>query len=298
MAQGKGKIKGWITKNGQHIPIYDHYTAEPSPRLKNAKIKANRANAIDPMTVKTIKDVQEVVMGEHTDSYTDDKRYQEALDGASEVNTRENEIDEEMKRINEELKTEMHIPTKEEMPGFDRFERELFAEYTEKGEQLKDQEQKLREERNNLSKKREQYNRTMEMLDDQAYRRQIEDFRGTQIRPTEKTEFKGFQLDTATSYYEGLREKGEAFVAEMSPKEYLERCAYQVFDTTLERTLRAVNPKAVQKYSVEMNNGTNFYMPVLNLADKEQEGRHRAVTAIVNGIEKIPVLVVPKKRGY
>lgn len=37
MAQGKGKIKGWITKNGVHIPIYDHYTASKSePSFKNS----------------------------------------------------------------------------------------------------------------------------------------------------------------------------------------------------------------------------------------------------------------------
>jgi len=41
MAKGKGEIKGWITKNGVHIPIYGHYSIRggEEPRTKGARWK-------------------------------------------------------------------------------------------------------------------------------------------------------------------------------------------------------------------------------------------------------------------
>lgn len=43
MARGKGEIKGWITKNGVHIPIYDHYTVREGhePGEKGFRSKFN-----------------------------------------------------------------------------------------------------------------------------------------------------------------------------------------------------------------------------------------------------------------
>lgn len=42
MAKGKGTIKGWITKNGVHIPIYGEYTVEktePKPKRSSFQRK-------------------------------------------------------------------------------------------------------------------------------------------------------------------------------------------------------------------------------------------------------------------
>ena len=44
MAQGKGEIKGWITRNGVHIPIYGEYTAEQN-EPKNAKTSVKEKDA-------------------------------------------------------------------------------------------------------------------------------------------------------------------------------------------------------------------------------------------------------------
>ena len=82
----------------------------------------------------------------------------------------------------------------------------------------------------------------------------------------------------------------------MSPSEYLQRCAYQVFeDATIESTLAAIDESNVKKYADMMKNGTKFDMPYLNFMSGQQEGRHRAAAAMQAGIAKIPVLVVGER---
>lgn len=122
-------------------------------------------------------------------------------------------------------------------------------------------------------------------------------------RTTQK-EFKGFSTtSTGMSYYndfltaEGaeymLKAKGmKAYIAEMSPKEYMTRCAKQIFSSTIERQVQALETSNVAKYKVSMQGGVKFDMPVLDYARGTQEGRHRAYVANELGIKKIPVLIV------
>lgn len=113
-----------------------------------------------------------------------------------------------------------------------------------------------------------------------------------------KDDYEGFQLDTHTPAYQRLYEKGEAKIVEMSPKEYLQRCATDIFDSTYERQVRAVMADAKHTYELAdmMKAGTKMYMPSLDYNNKGQEGRHRAAAAILNGIERMPVLIIPKRR--
>lgn len=45
--KGRGKIKGWITKNGVHIPIYENYTVRKGvePEEVKARFKSNKAKS-------------------------------------------------------------------------------------------------------------------------------------------------------------------------------------------------------------------------------------------------------------
>lgn len=124
--------------------------------------------------------------------------------------------------------------------------------------------------------------------------------------PTKRRQFEGFSTaTTGMSYYndflhddtlEYMRtHKGlDGYIAEMSPKEYLECCA-DIFDSTFENQIYSTFREDIEKYAEKMKSGIKFNMPVLNYADNQQEGRHRAQAAYLAGIKIIPVLVVKNK---
>lgn len=78
----------------------------------------------------------------------------------------------------------------------------------------------------------------------------------------------------------------------MSSKEYMEKCAKYVHDTTTEDEYDNINPTDVKAISLLVDKGQKLETPVLNIADKTQEGRHRSVVASEKGFDKIPVYVV------
>ena len=112
---------------------------------------------------------------------------------------------------------------------------------------------------------------------------------------TTTTGMSGYDDYLQKSYQSTLARQGiKAYVAEMTPKEYLERSARQVFKTTYEQQVLATLSGNVPKYTKMMKQGVKFHMPVLNLRDghEAQEGRHRAVSALLLKSTKIPVLIV------
>lgn len=122
---------------------------------------------------------------------------------------------------------------------------------------------------------------------------------------TNKISFKGFTTSsTGMSYYDNFLnekdlqymqdKKGETgYIAEMSPIEYLERCA-NIFNSTFESQIQATDINAIEKYAKMMDNGKQFHMPVLNYSTFTQEGRHRAQAAYLNEYDTIPVLIITK----
>ena len=80
----------------------------------------------------------------------------------------------------------------------------------------------------------------------------------------------------------------------MTADEYLQRCADDIFDMTLEQTMAPVDWGNVRKYSKLMKDGNKFAIPYLDLVYKQQEGRHRvlAFKELCGEDAILPVLVI------
>lgn len=52
MARGKGEIKGWITRNGVHIPIYGHYSVRGGEEPQSRGAKWKRKKELSPRQVR------------------------------------------------------------------------------------------------------------------------------------------------------------------------------------------------------------------------------------------------------
>ena len=123
------------------------------------------------------------------------------------------------------------------------------------------------------------------------------------LKSTSKRDFKGFTtattgtsfgdefLDADTLSYLETRKGITAFITEMSPIEYLERCA-DLFDSTVESMIFSTDNDLIYKYAEMMKSGVKFHMPWLNYVDAGQEGRHRAQAAFLAGIKTMPVLII------
>lgn len=158
----------------------------------------------------------------------------------------------------------------------------------------------LREENSKILKQMTEIEKVQSKADDQlriikARAAEVErkDHKFSKPKKATKSDYKGFDMtDMGVSYYNDLLEKGRGYVAEMSPKEYLLRCAFQIFKGTIESCLNGVSETNAQKYASKMKSGEKFHMPYLNFREGQQEGRHRAVAAYLNGIKLIPVFIV------
>lgn len=173
--------------------------------------------------------------------------------------------------------------------------------YSEKGQELEAQIKAEEEKAISLLKERDVALRSMREIKDRAHAEQIANVSFDKPRKATKDSYEGFKTDdTGVPFYNDIMDKNYAnskglktYIAEMSPKEYIQRCAYEIFEGgTMESTLGAVDTENLAKYTEAMSNGTKFNTPYLNYADGGQEGRHRALAAYNNGIETIPVLIV------
>lgn len=171
--------------------------------------------------------------------------------------------------------------------------------YTEKGKQLKAEYDKYFKESMDYSHEMTVAGDKLREIKQKEHDKQSKDIHLEHTKDATSNDYEGFTTKTTgTSYYDDYLngEKNGGRIAEMSPKEYLQRCAYQIFDSaTIESTIAALDDKNVKKYAEQMKSGTKFDMPYLNFASGQQEGRHRAAAAMQLGIDKIPVLVVGER---
>ena len=117
-----------------------------------------------------------------------------------------------------------------------------------------------------------------------------------------------FKRSTGTSYYDNfLNDKDLKYMQKsknrtgeivmMSPAEYYEECATNIFEGSSVTSLklqRGSNSELIQQYEEDMKNGDKFPLCYLNYPDHAQEGLHRMMAAgnVYGWDTKFPVLVV------
>lgn len=113
--------------------------------------------------------------------------------------------------------------------------------------------------------------------------------------------------NTGVSYYNNfLNDKDKEYmrksknrvgrIVNMTPDEYYRMCATQVFNSSVDRLKRQriVDDDSLDNLQSLLDKGVKFWMPYINLADKNQEGLHRMMVLGDNfgWNTSFPVLVV------
>lgn len=230
------------------------------------------------------------------DSYINTPEFQKAYDGFSDSINKHDKAYDEYKKIREQIKTLPNKP-KDEWTMEDEFQSILGNRPKIGAEKLIEEKEKAFAEVQKYGKLRDEYSEKMNEIKTIAHNQQISEYTYTKPKPATQKEYDGFKTDdTGTSYYNDIltgERRSKSYLAEMSPKEYIKRCAFDIFDNaTIESTIHGTNSDNVAKYTKMMAEGTKFDLPYLNYQSQNQEGRHRALAAYNLGIEKIPVLIV------
>ena len=235
------------------------------------------------------------------DSYINTEEYQKAADQFRDAVDRSEELRKEIEVLEEQYNLESHPKPREEWDIDDELDALLGKKprvTTEVGAAIKEELDAKQKERWNLTKQRDMAGDRLRKIKEAEHYKQMMNYHSTGLRPATKSDYEGFRTDTTgTSFYddilEGRKPGYRSALVEMSPREYLEKCAYEIFDNaTIESTIRGVERKNVAKYTEMMKNGTKFDLPYLNFKNQQQEGRHRALAAYDLGIETIPVLAI------
>lgn len=171
--------------------------------------------------------------------------------------------------------------------------------YTPEGEKIRKSIANVDNEIHTLRAREEEIREGKTALKNKASKEQLANYTFKAPTPATQTEYPGFDITKATHNDEvqDAINNGTAFIAEMSPLEYLDRAAHEIFtDSTLESTIMSANSlKEVSQYADAMRNGAQF--PILDLrynskSGRGQEGLTRALAAYEAGIDKVPVAII------
>ena len=238
----------------------------------------------------TMNDLIRMVAG--NDSYALTDQYQRDLREASDLYTQYDSLKSEWMDLRSELEKEVEVD-----PALGRQLSKVLGLYTERGQELKKQSDSKYNDMKDAESRWQTATDRIQRADAANRENQIRTFSADTVSPPKRQSYKGFEMDTHTPYLQEHLKNGTGYIVEMSPRDYIGLVATRVFNnSSIESTVRGTIPSNVQKYAKQMRNGTKFHMPSLNLKDRHQEGRHRALAAMLNGYDRIPVLVVPGRR--
>jgi len=156
----------------------------------------------------------------------------------------------------------------------------------------------LDSKRKELEEEVRKYQSVMNRYDTQNSKKQREEYGRPEFKEA-KGNYPGFKLnESTTSNVDRALKEGRAKVVEMTPEQYVRECSHYIFNnSTVQKTLRSrLGNKDTEKYAAMMRQGVKFDTPYIDYTNEGQEGLHRAVAAYMNGIEKMPVIVIGKRR--
>lgn len=229
------------------------------------------------------------------DSYVNDKTYRDILTERTESLSEQSSIIKKINELEDKLKGLESVPK----PRSEWTAEDMMKSILGKTPMMQSEESKTLEKQiDDLWKKHKglsgivsKTNDTIEKLDKQNFLEQIKKWHSDTPEISTNTHFIGFSTKMRIAQFDEDLMNGIGYIAEMSPKEYLERCAYDIFDSTYESAVLGADAESILKYAKMMSEGVEFDMGYLDYNSKKQEGRHRAMAAELLGIEKIPVYI-------
>lgn len=203
------------------------------------------------------------------------------------------EIRSQITNLQKELESETIEDNDPEVQALGGLLASMFNSYTERGEEIRKEIGQLRREQDVIQGVLNNRRERIDTQDRADYMNEIAVWNQNRPKLVDITtnEYEGFSLDSKTGSIETALAKGDAIIVEMSPKEYIQRISYDIFGSSLARGTRGVNIENIKRYAKEMRRGVKYDLPWLDYKNKGQEGRHRAMAAILNGYKKIPVAV-------
>lgn len=292
----------WITVKGKHIPVYKD---EHGQDVFGIGSESKQKSPVD-MDDKELRGHIEKTFIDN-DSYFKTQEYkdlQNYVHTAFETSQKlEKEWLEKSKEAEKEIDQDSYKELVEMFDG-DKSLAKALADKTPKGRELQKEADELHKKFEEVEETHREAADKLERIKQKQSRSQyvdfIKDFQDNvkeYKQASKESDYKGFQFDTGIPYYNELRDKG-AKIVEMTPKQYLQECAHRIFrNTTYENQVLVgmADTKVLKDLMKKIQNGTKMYLPYLNYKDDQQEGRHRAMAAMLLGIEKIPVMLIEKK---
>lgn len=263
-------MEKWVTINGHHVLIGDD--GEPVNKADKERLSGKRnISQLVPHKWSETDTEYKTALKQHKEAYDEKKKHTDDW-------------------LSNKDAAKKHLKVDPDMPADLA---EFFGEYDEEGQLLKAKSDTAYKAMKEAEQKFENAGKFIERRHKQHAASELRDWKGGKDVPASQKSYIGFDTDNKTHipYYDDLIEKGKGQLVEMSPQEYMNRIAYDVFASTMERTTMGTDTESIEKYAKMMQEGTKFHVGYINYKTKEQEGRHRALAAYINGYEKIPVWI-------
>lgn len=164
--------------------------------------------------------------------------------------------------------------------------------YTENGNRMLAELDGIKRNISDLESRNSLINEDRDLIKGNTRVNRLENYTPKEFVPATRENYQGFS--TTKGVHNDLVQSGKAQLVEMSPEEYIRRCADEIFKddvATLESVISSRDQKNIDKYAQMMKEGTEFDTPYLDYDSSNQEGLHRALAAYEAGLDVMPVVV-------